>query len=195
MALRARIRNQAAVVGLLLAGCGGGPQPPDWQSNAAQAMQAYERLYLAGQSEPAEREFAEVKSQLGRTGRADLIARAELRRCAVRAAALEFDDCPGFERLRAEAGKEELAYADYLQGKGSHKGGEEPISRLVAAAIDLRKGSINPTQITQAVDTASAQGWRRPLLAWLGVQAKRADDAGDREAAARIRRRIELVSP
>ena len=155
-------------------------------------MQAFERQYFAGHTEAAEREFAEVKSQLSRTGRGDLLARAELRRCAVRAAALEFDDCPGFERLRAEAGKEELAYADYLQGKAAHQAGDEPISRLVSAAIELRKG--NPAQIAQAVDTSSAQGWRRPLLAWLGVQLKRAEAAGDSEAAARIRRRIELVS-
>jgi hypothetical protein len=44
------------------------------------------------------------------------------------------------------------------------------------------------------VDTASEQGWRRPLLAWLGVQEKRASDAGDSETAARIRRRIDLIS-
>jgi hypothetical protein len=156
-------------------------------------MQAYERLYFAGQTEAAEREFLETKTQISRTGRADLMARAELRRCAVRAAALEFDDCPGFERLRADAGKEELAYADYLQGKASHKGGDEPISRLVAAAVELRKG--NPAQISQAVDTSSMQGWRRPLLAWLGVQLKRAEAAGDGEAAERIRRRMTLVSP
>ncbi|HYG53951.1 MAG TPA: hypothetical protein VD965_01515 [Burkholderiales bacterium] len=194
MALRARRGNQAALVSLLLAACGGGPQPADWQMNAAQAMQAYERLYFAGHTDAAEREFLEVKSQLGRTGRADLLARAELRRCAVRAAALEFDECPAFERLRSEAGKEEAAYAEYLLGKGAHKAGEEPVSRLVAAAVDLRKGSINPAQITQAVDTASAQGWRRPLLAWLGVQLKRAEAAGDSETAARVKRRMELVS-
>jgi hypothetical protein len=194
MALRSRLRNQAALASLFLAACGGGPQPADWQMGAAQAMQAFERLYFAGQSEAAEREFSEVKSQIGRTGRADLIARAELRRCAVRAAALEFDECPGFERLRADAGKEELVYADYLAGKAAHKGGDEPISRLVAAAVDLKKGSITPAAIAGAVDAASAQGWRRPLLAWLGVQLKRAEAAGDQDAAARIRGRMALVS-
>jgi len=45
-----------------------------------------------------------------------------------------------------------------------------------------------------AIDIASAQGWRRPLLAWLGVQEKRAEAAGDREVLERIRRRIALVA-
>jgi hypothetical protein len=44
-----------------------------------------------------------------------------------------------------------------------------------------------------AVDTASAQGWRRPLLAWLGAQARRAELAGASEEAERLRRRMALV--
>jgi hypothetical protein len=75
-----------------------------------------------------------------------------------------------------------------------HKASDDPLSRLVAYAVALRNGSINPAGISAAVEVASAQGWRRPLLAWLGVQEKRALDAGDREAAAAIRRRIELIS-
>jgi len=58
----------------------------------------------------------------------------------------------------------------------------------------MRSGRIDPAAISGAIETASAQGWRRPLLAWLGVQAKRAEDAGDVETAARIRRRIALIS-
>lgn len=199
MAVPARNRNQAALtalaaVALLAAGCAGGPQPADWQLNAAQAMQAFERHYLAGDTKVAENDFALARRELARTGRADLVARAELRRCAVRAASLEFDDCPGFGKLRADAGKEELAYRDYLEGKGAHPTSEDALSRLVALAVQLRKNALPPAEMSKAVDLASAQGWRRPLLAWLGVQAKRAEDAGDGEAAARIRRRMALIS-
>jgi hypothetical protein len=187
-------RLAAGVALLTAAACGGGPPPADWQLNAVQALQAFERNYLAGDSKAADIEFAIARREIARTGRADLVARAELRRCAVRAASLEFDDCPGFETLRADAGKEELAYADYLRGKASHAAAEDPLSRLVSFSVSFRKGDAAPAQIAQAVDLASAQGWRRPLLAWLGVQAKRAEDAGDREAAERIRRRMALVS-
>jgi hypothetical protein len=115
-------------------------------------------------------------------------------RCAVRTASLEFDDCPAFEALRYGARSEERSYADYLAGKGSYTSGAEPLSRLVNAAVQLKRGGIDPAGISAAVDTASEQGWRRPLLAWLGVQEKRASDAGDSETAARIRRRIDLIS-
>jgi len=162
--------------------------------NSVQALQSFQRHYFAGDTALAEAEFKSARSELARTGRADLVGRAELVRCAVRTASLEFDDCPGFEALRDGARPEELAYAAYLAGKGSHRPSDEPVSLLVAHAVSFRQGSITPADITAAVDIASAQGWRRPLLAWLGVQEKRASDAGDSETAARIRRRIDLIS-
>lgn len=192
MALPARFRDSLALI-LLAAGCGG-TQPLDWQANAASALQSFQRHYFSGDTAIAEAEFKAARSELARTGRADLIARAELVRCAVRTASLEFDDCPGFEALRYGARPEEAAYADYLAGRGRHSVGDDPLSRLVAAGVSLKSGSINPAGISAAVDVASAQGWRRPLLAWLGVQEKRAADAGDSETAARIRRRIDLIS-
>jgi hypothetical protein len=176
----------------LLAGCGG-PQPADWQLNAAQSLGVFQRYYLAGDGR-ADAEFAFARRELAATGREDLVARAELARCAVRTASLEFDDCPGFLALKAGARAEELAYAEFLAGKGSFRGSDEAVSRLVALGVQLRKGEIAPGGISEAVDIASAQGWRRPLLAWLGVQEKRARDAGDADAAAKIRRRIDLVS-
>jgi hypothetical protein len=193
MAIPARLRDSLALIALL-SGCGGGPQAPDWQENAAQALAAFQRLYLAGNTAAAENEFRLARSELARTGRADLVARGELVRCAVRTASLEFDDCPGFAALRDGAAPEELVYADYLEGKEKGRATEEPISRLLAHAVELRKGAITPAGIAAAVDIASAQGWRRPLLAWLGVQLQRAEAAGDSETAARLRRRMELIS-
>src|SRR5262245_16658166 len=192
MALPARVRDSVALI--LLASACAGRQPPDWQTNSVQALQSFQRHYFAGDTAVAEAEFKSARSELARTGRADLVGRAELVRCAVRTASLEFDDCPGFEALRDGARPEEVAYAAYLSGKGSHRPSDEPVSQLVAHAVSFRQGSIPPADLTAAVDIASAQGWRRALLAWLGVQEKRASDAGDSETAARIRRRIDLIS-
>lgn len=193
MAIPAGFRHPLALIALL-AGCAGGPPVPGWQANAAQAMQAFQRLYLAGDTGAAEAEFRLARSELARTGRADLVARAELVRCAVRAASLEFDECSGFERLRDGAGPEELAYADFLAGKGARRTSDDALSRLVGHAVQLRSGAIRPADISAAVDIASAHGWRRPLLAWLGVQVERAEAAGDRDTAVRLRRRMDLIS-
>jgi hypothetical protein len=183
----------AALAVAALAACASGPPPPDWQLAASGALAAFEQHYLSGNSRLAEIEFGRAKEEIRRTGRADLLARAELVRCAARAASLEFDDCPAFEALRRDAGAEELAYAEYLAGRAARAAENEPLPRLVAAGVAFRSGTATPAQIAAAVDIASAQGWRRPLLAWLGVQEKRAEGAGDREAAERIKRRIELI--
>lgn len=44
-----------------------------------------------------------------------------------------------------------------------------------------------------ATDTASAQGWRRPLMAWLLLRAERAGAAGDTALEAALRRRVAVV--
>lgn len=174
----------------LIAGCAGGPAPPDWQLAARAALQGFEKHYLEGNTKVAEAEFARAKDEIRRTGRGDLLARAELVRCAARTASLEIDNCPGFEALRRDAGTEELAYAEYLAGRGKHAASEDALSRLVAAGVAFRSSAVTPAHILAAIDLASAQGWRRPLLAWLEVAAKRAEAAGDRESAEHLRRRI-----
>jgi len=193
MALRAQIRNSLAVA-LVAAGCSSAPPPPEWQSNAAGSLQAFQQRYLAGDTKGADEAFAFARSELAATGRADLVARAELIRCAAQVASLEFEPCAGFEALRADAGPDERGYADYLEGRVPRAATSEAFSQLVAYGVQMRAARITPQGIAAAADISSAQGWRRPLLAWLGVQLKRAQAAGDSETAARLKRRMELVS-
>ena len=70
-----------------------------------------------------------------------------------------------------------------------------PLRALWQHAPYFHDGSAkaSPSVIGQAIDTASAQGWRRPLLAWLNLQAQRAEQGGDMEAAAKLHRRIALT--
>ena len=72
---------------------------------------------------------------------------------------------------------------------------DDPLGRLIAAGVLLRRTQASPAVVEQAVETASHQGWRRPLLAWLGVQARLAEQRGDAAEAARVRRRMDLVQP
>jgi hypothetical protein len=198
----------------LLAACGGKPRAPDWQMNAHDSLQRYEQAFLVGRSAAAQAEFTRARGELAATGQAALVARAELTRCALQVASLAFEPCAGFEDLRADAPQAERAYADYLAGglapgaaallpeqhRAVAAGGadvagiEDPLSRLVAAGVLLRSGRATPQVLQAAVDTASAQGWRRPLLAWLGAQALRAEQAGATDEAQRLRRRMALAA-
>ena len=62
----------------------------------------------------------------------------------------------------------------------------------------LQHASLSPQALgevaTLATQTASSQAWRRPLLGWLGLQAKQAETAGDTAAAASLRRRMDLMT-
>lgn len=207
-------RGAALAACLLLAACASGLRPADWQVEAAGAMERSVAAYLQGNARVEAAELARARSQLSRTGRADLLATAELLHCASRVASLVFESCPGFEPLRPDATGAQRAYAAYLQGQvpveaiallpeaqrapargaaDAISGIADPLSRLLAAGVLLHTGRATPAVITQAIDTASAQGWRRPLLAWLGVQLQRADQGGDAEGAAALRRRIAIA--
>lgn len=218
--MKATSTHLLTLLAVLLAGCSSTPLPPDWQTNAHSALKSFSSAYLKGNTRVAELEFSRARSEIASTGRADLVARAELVRCATRVASLEFDNCAGFQALAQDAGASERSYAAYLTGrwrdldpallpphhralltaaattsdKSLVRGIGDPMSRLVAAGVLLQNGRLTPADIVAAIDTASDQGWRRPLLAWLGVQDRRAQEAGDSDASARIQRRIELVS-
>ncbi|HNW00848.1 MAG TPA: hypothetical protein PKH04_02150 [Burkholderiaceae bacterium] len=202
------------VVMALLAGCASGPVPPDWQLNVQGSTERAVEAYLTGHTRIGESEFARARTDIARTGKIDLIARVELIGCALRVASLVSDDCMGFDRISQDTGSAEQAYADYLAGRLSMKdvsllpvahrgvigGGaqalqaiKDPLSRLIAAGVLFKMGQADPAVMAVAIDAASGQGWSRPLLAWLHVQARRAELAGDVNEGARIRRRIDLI--
>jgi hypothetical protein len=206
-----------AITCLLLVGCGNKPRAPDWQMNAHDGLERYVKAYLGGKARVEASEFERARDELESTGQPGLVARAELTRCAVRVASLVMDPCQGFESLRSDSPAAERAYADYLAGRiatpdvpllpAQHRAVaagqgdaaavqaiDDPLSRLVAAGVLFRTGRASPQVLAIAGDTASAQGWRRPLLAWLGVQAQRAEQAGAMEEAQRLRRRIALAA-
>lgn len=200
-----------------MVGCASGPVPPDWRAEALQAVQDAQAAYLKGDSAGEARQFERARGEITRTGNPALMARAELMRCATHVASLVFEPCAGYDVLQADAAPAERAYAAYLAGHAAAadlallpeaqrrvasagasadaalKEQPDPLSRLVAAGVLFQSGQASPATIALAVDTASEQGWRRPLLAWLYVQFERAKKAGDMAEAARLRRRIDLV--
>ena len=208
---------------VLLTACASKPPPPDWQANAFAALNSYSSAYLEGNTRVADFEFARAQTEVARTGRLDLMARLELVRCAAQVASLVLAPCTGYLALAADAKPQEQAYAAFISGHwvgldpkllpGAYQGLvtsqaaasagansqlsqiQDPLSRLIAAGALLQKEQLSQTDIGLAIDTASDQGWRRPLLAWLGVQLKRSQAKGDAPQAASLQRRIDLILP
>jgi hypothetical protein len=214
-AFRVPVAAGIACWGLL--GCAGTP-PPDWQMNAKGSLDRAVQAQLSGNDRVATAEYDRARSEIARTGRIDLMARAELTRCAAQVAALQFEVCAGFVRLQADAPPAERAYAAYLVGAAADpallpaaqqalaqpaRGAEadlaalretkDPLSRLVGAALWLHSGQATAPVLALAVETASSQGWRRPLLAWLQAQQALARQSGDEAQVAQLGRRIGLV--
>ena len=201
----------------LLAACGSKPRQPDWLINADGAQERFERAYLKGDDKVAAAEFTRFRTEVASTAQPGLVARAELTRCAVQVASLDFQPCTGFEPLRADAPDAERAYAAFLAGQATPeqakllpeayrgiaggqggaaavKGIKDPLERVIASGVLLRMEKADPEVLQVAADTASEQGWRRSVMAWLGAQAMLADKAGDTEQAAKLRRRMQLAA-
>lgn len=199
----------ALAIGSLLAACASGPPAPPWQTEAKGAMERAAVAHLNGENKAYEAELARARAAVSASGRTELAARVELMDCALRAASLEFGPCTRFEALRTDAAAPERAYADYLAGRpltgeaiallppaqrAAVPDIEDPLSRLIAVALRFQAGQASPAMLELATETASAQGWRRPLLAWLKVRALRAEKAGDAASLAALQRRIALVT-
>ena len=88
-----------------------------------------------------------------------------------------------------------MAVADINKAPAAILSIADPLARLVAAGAALQSGRASPAVVQTAVDAASSQGWRRPLAAWLGVQAKLLEASGNLPEAERVRRRIALTVP
>lgn len=201
------------LLSLLLAGCSSAPAVPDWQMDAHDAAGRAVQAYLSGDDRVAQSEWQRAREQVARTGRPDLMARLELLRCAAQVASLQWDGCDAFEALRQDVDTGERAYADYLGGHippawipllpeaqraaaadiGAVSTVAQPLAQLVAAGAALRAGRATPQVLAVATETASAQGWRRPLLAWLLLRQHQARAAGDEALAEQLQRRIAVA--
>lgn len=213
-------RLAALLLAVLLAGCAAPPAAPDWQRNARGALDLALAAYLKGDGRVAAAEFDRARRELTRSGQRQAVAQAELLRCAAAVASLVFEPCAGFEALRVDASAAQRAYAEYLAGRldpaqaellplaqralaakrlegeaatAALRAIDDPLARLVAAAVLVQTGRADAQAVALAVDTASAQGWRRPLLAWLKAQLALAEKADRTDEARSIRRRIDLT--
>ena len=211
--MTAILRITFAALVLLLAGCGSAPPVPDWQINAHDAAGRAVQAWLNGDDKVAQSEWQRAYGQAARTGRPEVMARVALLQCAAEVASLRWDGCPRFEALRVDADAPQRAYADYLAGRldgaqvallpeaqraaardaDAIAAVADPLSRLVAAGAALRAGRADARTPVIATDTASDQGWRRPLLAWLLLRQQQARAAGDEAQAQALQRRIDVV--
>lgn len=209
----------AATVAVALAGCASGPPAPEWQGNAHAAVARATAAELAGLGKIAAAEWALARREAARTAQAVPLARVALSRCAVVQAALDLSPCDDFLSLAADTSLAEQTYHRWLQGQATAADAvslpaayrplatvtstpatevlraiPDPLSRLVAASVLWRQQRLDAEGLALAVNTASEQGWRRPLLAWLELQRRVAEAAGDSVVAEQASRRLDWLA-
>jgi hypothetical protein len=210
-------RMSAVAAVALMTACAAQPTP-EWQANAHGALQRASRAFLEGAERVADAEWRTAQSELARTAQPHLVFRGALMRCAVEQSALQVHACtPDIASLR-HAADADAAYTRYLAAAHlpadvpllpeAHQAVasallagiapnllavSEPLSRLVAASVVLQKQGVDAALLQTAVDTASAQGWRKPLLAWLRLQLLHAQQQGDTALAQKAEHRMAVL--
>jgi hypothetical protein len=217
------MRALLLVLSLVVVGCSSKPPVPQWQKLSTQAVEQATAAALQGQDRLADHQWAAALAQARRTARPEPIVRVELIRCAVVQASTLQTGCSGFDAFAMHAPEADRAYARYLSGQvtaadvtllpQAHRAAAaallsgadpvelvqalqniaDPLSRLVAASVAIQKTPALPV-VAEAVESASAQGWQRPLVTWLTLQRRLAQDAGQAELAAQAQQRLQWLT-
>ncbi len=203
---------------LLLSACSSGPTVPDWQIDTQTAMARYTQHYLEGRSKLAQTSFEKARNASASTANINAIAHLELVKCGVAMAALDTSPCTAYTRLAQQnSDARDANYYRFLTGNNQHLDktllpsqyqvllqaqsvndinnavGQiaDPLSRLIAVSVSYVQQKYDDKTLQIAIDTASAQGWRRPLLVYLRIQEKNTQDALQLQ---QIQTRIELLT-
>lgn len=199
-----------------IAACSSTPAPKDWSANTFSGQQSATKYLLLGETKKAQAAISQLRKDLAATARTDLAAKTELALCAIEQASLKMPPCEAFEKLKIDALPAELAYAQFLSGQWvglqvallpeqyqamvQHSQPESqliaiksPISRLIAGSVLLQKNQLSAKSLELMVDTASQEGWRKPVLAWLNIQFNIFEKNNATEQAQQIKRRIQML--
>jgi hypothetical protein len=208
---------------LFLAGCGSKPAP-EWISASFNQIERYKMHYMRGPESLAEQSFQRALEEIKSSGDIEIMATAYLIKYAVQTAALEaFDDREYLKLEAIRPTRPYVHYYSFLKGSftkvdvnelpGQYRhflramqiGNQvdierevhridDPLSRLVAAGLIVRDGQASEALLNGAVETASRQGWKKPLLAYLKKLELFYDSGKDLKKAAEVRKRLELIN-
>ncbi len=207
---------------MFLTGCG--PKPLPWIAAAYQRMENFKTDFLTGRPEiVTDMHFQKAVEEIKKSGDLDLLGKVWLTRMALQVAVLtepEDGDYPKIEAaepvpanrnfylfLKGDAAADgALLPAQYRTFFAALNGGnaaetdaavakiEDPLSRLIAAGLAVRRHVENEALLQTAVEAASRNGWKRALLVWLKRLGAFYEASGEAAKAAAVRQRIDLIA-
>ncbi|MDZ4164019.1 MAG: hypothetical protein U1C55_02725 [Smithellaceae bacterium] len=207
---------------LLIAGCAS-VETPAWTFASFNHLENYKQNFLIGKNDLADFHFQKAQEEIKKSGDIDILAKAFLTRSALLVAVLEAIPDQEYPRLAdIRPMPENQHYFLFLQGsfplvdgalipeqyrdtlQAIRKGDlreigaalakiENPLSGLVATGVVVAAGYQDEYILQNAIDTASKNGWKRALLAYLRTIMTFYEKNAEVEKAARIRKVMELI--
>lgn len=208
---------------LLLAGCAAKPVPLWIAAGHKQLATYKRDFLIGREPLIAENHFRKSVDEIKRGGDADLLGKIWLTRMALHVAVLEPFEEGGYLKIEAaervpvnrnfyrflkgDAATVDAALlpAPYRSFWAAFRSGnavqtavaiaaiEDPLSRLIAAGLAVGHRLENDAILLLAVETASENGWKRALLAWLERGISFHEAKGDAGKVSAIRSRIDLM--
>ncbi|MHB8138689.1 MAG: hypothetical protein ACYDGO_09935 [Smithellaceae bacterium] len=208
---------------LLICACGSLTPTPDWKDKAGRYLDEYTTAFLTGRELSTEPHFVKATREIAAGNDLSLLAVAYLTKYALHTASLEhFDDSEFVKIYRLEPDAANMAYFRFLQGHFTAVNANElpsryagvlkaangrdatlaareiaaigdPLSRLVAAGVWVTHMPYDENILQTAIDTASANGWRRPLWAYLVKLQTYYLERGEKNKADSIKNRLDVL--
>lgn len=210
---------------LMLAACGSSRPVPDWISAGSGHLDDFKKSYLEGNIAVSDLYFSRAVAEIKKSGDLDVLAKAYLIRMAMDVAVLAKARDEDFVKIDAvESNSSNRNFHDFLKGDlkrvqvtllpDQYHGMastllmgntdklapelrkiEDPISRIIACGVCVRVGRFDEELLTAAVSTASYNGWKRALLAYLEKLRIFYTERSQQDKAAAIMERVQLISP
>lgn len=206
-----------------LMACASTFQTPAWKNNASSYLEDYKVSFLTGKEDKSEPHFFKARREIASGNDLNLLATAYLTKYALHAASLESFDTADFARLyRLEPNPANMAYCHFLKGNfiavdskvfpsryaavlkyalsvdvksavSEISAITDPLSRLVSCGVWVRYLPYDENILQIAIQTASANGWRRPLCAYLEKLQTYYTAKGEAGKAEAVKLRLEII--
>lgn len=207
---------------ILVFGCGSKPVP-DWKNVSYYQLESYKKSYLIGKTKIAELHFSKAIEEIKKSGDLKVMAMTYLTKYAVNVAVLEdFDDRDYLQIESVQQDTKSRNFYNFLKGafdqvderllpgeygdflKTLRQGREgdmkreivnikDPLSKLIVTGLLVRHHRCPEMILKAAADTASENGWKKALVAYLEKLQSFYEAEKEMEKAANVQRRIQLI--
>lgn len=210
------------VISCIMISCGS-QTVPDWKNTGFNQMESYKKNALTGKEFIAESNFKKATDEIKRSGDLNTRATAYLNKFGVQTALLEkFRDDEYLAIEEIAPNTEYTNFFNFLRGlfvyvdgsrlparyRGAFKAMQEndikdlesqinriddPLSRLIAIGVAVKQRRHNEAILKSAIDTASANGWKKALLVYMQQLQSFYESRQENAKADKIKKTIQVL--